>query len=196
MSPQTFVFFGRSGSGKGTQARLLIEHLKSTDPKRAVLSIETGQLIREFMSQGSYTSKLTSETISEGGLLPAFLPIWIWTEYLIKNFTGEEHLVLDGISRRGHEALVFDSALKFYGREHPFIIHIDVSRAEAKRRLMARRRADDTERDIDRRLDWYESNVEAVLEFFRKKPEYTFLNINGEQSTEKVSQDIISAVGL
>ena len=196
MSPETFIFFGRSGSGKGTQADLLGEYLKKKDPGRNVLHIETGRRIREFLEEKSHTSELTSAVVKNGGLLPAFLPIWVWTEYLIKNFTGNEHLILDGLSRRGSEAPVFDSALSFYGIKHPFIVSINVSREWARDRLLARGRADDTAMDIERRLDWYENNVVPAIEFFRSKPEYRFVEINGEQPIEKVQGDILKGTGL
>ena len=74
--PQTYIFFGRSGSGKGTQAELLIKYLQ--EQKREVLYIETGRVFREFMEQDSYSARLTREMLSGGGLLPVFLPVWIW----------------------------------------------------------------------------------------------------------------------
>ena len=195
MSPETFIFFGRSGSGKGTQANLLTEYLLKRDPGRKVLHIETGKRIREFLEEKTHTSELTSAIVKNGGLLPAFLPIWVWTEYLIRNFTGAEHLILDGLSRRPSEAPVFDSALSFYGITHPFVVLINVSREWAKDRLLSRKRADDTLVDIERRLDWYENNVVPAIEFFRSKPEYRFIEINGEQSIEKVHQDILGGIG-
>ena len=196
MSPETFIFFGRSGSGKGTQADLLISYLQKKDPERKVIHIETGKQIREFLAENTYTSKLTQNIVKNGGLLPAFLPIWVWTEYLIRNFSGNEHLVLDGLSRRASEAPVLDSALSFYGIKHPFIILLNISREWSKERLLNRGRSDDTVTDIERRLDWYDNNVLPSIEFFRTKPEYTFIEVNGEQSIEKTHSDILKITGL
>ncbi len=50
--------------------------------------------------------------------------------------------------------------------------------------------------DIERRLDWYDNNVLPAIEFFRTKPEYTFIEINGEQSIEKTHSDILKITGL
>ncbi|MEK7180536.1 MAG: nucleoside monophosphate kinase [Patescibacteria group bacterium] len=196
MLPETFIFFGRSGSGKGTQADLLISYLQKRDPKRKVIHIETGKRIREFLTENTYTSKLTKEVVKSGGLLPAFLPIWVWTEYLIRNFSGNEHLVLDGLSRRASEAPVLDSALSFYDIKHPFIILLNVSREWSRERLLNRGRGDDTEADIKQRLDWYDNNVLPAIEFFRTKPEYIFVEINAEQPIEKVHSDILAEAHL
>ena len=87
MLPQTFIFFGRSGSGKGTQVRLLIDYLKKEDPTREALYLETGQQIREFSEKKGYTNTLIQSVLEEGELLPGFLPIWMWTNFLVKHFT-------------------------------------------------------------------------------------------------------------
>jgi adenylate kinase len=196
MSPKTFIFFGRSGSGKGTQAHLLIDYLKEKNPEITSLYFETGQQIRKFSEKKGYTNTLIQGILDKGELLPGFLPIWMWTDFLVTHFTGKEHLVFDGLSRRLNEAPVLDSALKFYGREKAYVILIDVSRDWAFKHLKTRGREDDTDEDINRRLDWYESDVEKALGFFREKPEYKFVDINGEQEIEKVHQDIVSSLEL
>ena len=76
MNPQAFVFFGRSGCGKGTQAKLLSDFLKSQG--KEVIYTETGSQFREFMKSESYSSRLVGEILKEGALIPVFLPIWIW----------------------------------------------------------------------------------------------------------------------
>ncbi|MEK7152270.1 MAG: nucleoside monophosphate kinase [Patescibacteria group bacterium] len=188
--PKTFIFFGRSGSGKGTQARLLLKHLQeSTD--RKVLYIETGSQFREFMTGSGFTNKLTKETIERGELLPEFLPIWTWADYLIKNFTGEEHLILDGLARHLDESYVLDSALRFYKRERPFVLHLDVPREYAFALMKGRGRKDDTDTYINNRLDWFEKEVVPALDYFKQNPNYTFIEIPGKQDIEDVHQEII-----
>ncbi len=196
MKQKTIVFFGRSGSGKGTQAQLLTDYIRNNDPeKREVLYIETGERFREFVSSSeTLTAKLTGEVMDMGGLMPEFIPIWIWTDYLVQNYTGTEHLVLDGLSRRADEAPIFDSALRFYRRENSQVIFLNTSREWSIERLLARGRADDTEEDIHRRLDWFEENTMPALNYFKSHVGYDFIEIDGEQSIEKVHADIISKV--
>src|SRR3989338_9488598 len=129
MKPKAFLIFGRSGSGKGTQANLLKEYLEK-ETKKKVLYIETGERFREFKNGDSLSSRLAKDIIEHGRLMPEFLPIWIWADFLVKNFTGEEYIITDGLSRRADEAPVLDSAMKFYGIE-PFVICINVSREKA-----------------------------------------------------------------
>jgi adenylate kinase len=152
MTPKTFIFFGPSGAGKGTQAKILIDYLKKVDPEKKTLYIETGQRFREFITEASFTATQTNEIIEKGGLLPEFLPIWIWSEYFVKHVSGDEHMILDGLSRRAHEAPILNSAMKFYKREKPFVIYIQVSRDWARERLLERDRGDDKIDQIEK--DW------------------------------------------
>lgn len=194
MRSQTIILFGRSGSGKGTQAELLLKFIKDHDPVKKTLYIETGQKFREFIKLDNHTAKLTREIVEGGKLMPEFMPIWIWTNFLIENFNGDEHLVLDGLSRRPYEAPILDSALKFYKREYPTIVSINVSREWAMERLLSRGRDDDNEDDIKKRVEWYDTSVVQAVEYFRNNGRYTVLDINGEQSIEAVHRDIIGAI--
>ena len=195
MNPQTYIFFGPSGAGKGTQAKLLIDKLKEKD-SREVLYIETGQKFREFSTEASFTAKRAKEVMSSGGLLPEFLPIWIWTESLIKHVSGDEHMILDGLSRRVHEAPILDSAMKFYKRESPIILALDVTREWAKDKMMGRGRMDDNENEVEKRIAWYYENVLPAMEFFKNDPYYRFISINGEQTIEDVHKEILEKIGL
>ncbi|MFA6273362.1 MAG: nucleoside monophosphate kinase [Candidatus Paceibacterota bacterium] len=194
MSPQTFIFYGRSGCGKGTQADLLIKHLEKIDPNHKVLYAETGNLLRTFAARDGYSNKLVGNVLETGGLLPEFMSIFVWSQFLTENLTNNEHLVFDGVCRRPLEAPVFDSALVFYKREKPIVILIEVSRDWAKARLLARHRSDDDLSEVERRLAWYETDVIPTLKFFENNPNYRFLKINGEQTIEKVHQEIIEKI--
>ena len=197
MSSQfTFIIFGPSGSGKGTQAHLLIDLLKKIDSERKVMYIETGQRFREFADSGSYTATLVKGVMSTGALLPEFLPIWMWTEILVHDFAGNENIIFEGVSRREHEAPILDSAMRFYKRENPYVISINVSKEWATQRLNARGRYDDTPADIIERLNWYDKNVIPAIDFFKNDPYYKILEINGEQSIEDVHKEIVQKLGI
>lgn len=193
MDKQTFIFFGPSGCGKGTQARMLIEKLKERDRATKVLYIETGQKFRDFTTESSFTAHETKRIIDEGGLLPEFLPIWIWTEYFVRHVSGNEHIVLDGLSRRAHEAPILDSAMKFYGRKNPVVISIELSDEVASERLRNRGRSDDNKIDIEARLKWYKENVVPAINYFRDNPNYKFISIDGSGAIEDVHKQILQA---
>ena len=194
MNSRAFLFFGRSGCGKGTQAKLLADVLKSKG--REVIYTETGSKFREFLNTDNYSGKLVGDILKEGKLIPVFLPIWIWTDIFVKNFTGEQDLVLDGLCRRYEESVALDSAFDFYKIEKPNIVLMNVSKEWSYTRMIERKRADDTPEKIQNRLDWYEKDVIPSIEYFRNKPCCNFIEINGEQSIENVHKDIIKALGF
>ena len=196
MDNKTFLFFGRSGAGKATQAKLLISHLEKVDSEKKVLYVETGQGLRNLAAQDYYLSSLVNEKLEAGGLFQEFLPIWIWTDFLIKNYTGNEHLVLDGCSRRLNEAPVVDGALDFIDCKKRYVIHINVSNEWSKQRLLERGRSDDDEKEIEARLAWYDTNVMPVVENFKNNEKYTFIDVNGEQTIEEVQQELLKKIQL
>ena len=192
---KNFIFIGRSGCGKGTQAELLTDYLKR-ETGISVFYVENGQKFRDFLERkDNPTSQISQKIYKEGGLQPEFLSVYMWTDQLIEKFDNKTHLVIDGAPRRLPEASILDSAFRFYGRENLYVLHIDIGRAEAEERLLARGRSDDKSReDISKRLDWFDTDVVPVLDFFKNNSRYKFLKIDGERSIEDIHKDIIQQI--
>ena len=196
MQPQTFIFFGPSGSGKGKQVELLMEVLKTKDPAKNIIYVETGEKFREFIQENSFSANEVKKLLDNGELAPEFMPIYLWTRSLIENFSGEECLIFDGTPRKIKEAEILDSALKFYKRENPIIISLEVSDKIVIERMLKRGRTDDNENDIKNRLDFYHKDVVPAINYFKNNPYYKFIAVNGERSIEEVHQDLVEKVGL
>lgn len=191
-----YIFIGRSGCGKGTQAEVLMNELKANGQlgENRLFYIETGDKFREFIKGTNYSNRLSQTVMSLGRRQPDFLAIWNWAHILIENLIGNEWLVFDGTPRSLIEAKVLDTAFNFYGYNQKHIFYIDVSREETKKRLLARGRADDTSADIDKRLDWFDNDVLPAVEYYEQNQEYFFHRLNGEQEVEKVSQDLLASL--
>ncbi len=191
MTPQTFIFIGRSGCGKGTQAKLIQDYLKKFDASRDILYIQTGAEFREFIKGNTVTQKLSKEMYDKGMFQPEFLAIHMWTSVLVSKYTAGEHLILDGMPRKYHEAGVLDSVWPFYKMRPPHVIYIDITHDESKKRLLARKRFDDNDKEIEERLSWFESEVVPTLDFFKSNPDYDYVVVNGMQPAEEVHKEII-----
>ena len=194
MNPQTFVFIGRSGCGKGTQADLLQKFLKEKDINREIFYLETGHRFRDFISKPGYSNNLAKSIQENGGLQPSFLAVWIWSDILIKDLQQDQHLVIDGTPRKLGEAIIFNEAMKFYSRK-PNIVYMNVSRKWSEERLAERHRSDDDLSAVKRRLDWFDSDVLPAIEYFKTNPDVNFLDIDGEKSIDDIHADIVSKLG-
>jgi adenylate kinase len=196
MVPQTFIFIGRSGCGKGTQSELLHKYLDEHDKEEhLIFYLETGARFRAFIEQDNFTSKLSKKVSERGDRQPDFLAVWMWSNIVVENFTNNEHLIIDGTPRSVAEAKVLDSALKFYDRATSVVVYLNVSHDWSLSHLERRGRADDIDpKEIEKRLAWFEKDVVPALEYLRTNPDYKFVEVNGEQGKEKVHYDIIEKV--
>ncbi len=195
MSPKTFILIGRSGCGKGTQAQLLDAYIRENDKDtRRIFHLETGTKFREFIKGDSLSQKRSREYYEKDLLQPAFLAVHLWSHILIEEMTGEEHLFIDGTPRTLAECDALDSAMKFYERENPVVVYLNVSRDWSRERLVGRKRMDDDAESVERRLNWYEESVVPVIEKLKNNPFYKFIEINGEQTVEEVHAEIVSKI--
>ncbi len=194
-----FIFFGRSGSGKGTQAEFLKKYLEEKYGANSVLYVYTGAKLRELVDQKEFlTARLVDEKVMKAGAkAPDFLAVWAWGERLVKEMDEKKHLIVDGSPRTIMEAKMLDEAFLFYGRKKIFPLLIDVSREEAARRMKKRGRADDTDEQIKSRLAYYEEYVLPAVEYYGKESKNKLIRIDGNPlDRELIHQNILKAAGL
>ena len=196
MKPQAFIFIGRSGCGKGTQVQLLMDVLAKKDPSVGSLYVQTGQVFRDFIQGEAETQKLSKEIYDAGGLQPEFLAVNMWVKVLIEKYKGNQHIIFDGTPRKLHEAGALHSCFEFYGFDKPWVVNIEISDGESMKRLLSRKRFDDNEEDIKKRLAWYETDVEPTLSYYDGNPKYNYIKIFGEKSVEEIHADIVKKLGL
>ena len=208
--PLTIIFLGKSGAGKGTQAHYL-------EQDRSFHIIGMGDLLRAFTRRKNVVAERIEKLISSGRLAPSWFVKYLWTNELM-HIEPETNLVFDGSCRLMEEALMLDEVLDWFGRTPPKVLLLDISDAEATRRLLTRRqceackkiylgdsleaksgvcpcggklvkRHDDQPDMIRNRLAYFQADVMPVVEHYKKKGWLTI--INGEQAPEKVHEDIL-----
>ena len=181
----TLVVLGRSGSGKGTQAHFIMGRLK----KAGVFHLETGKFLRDLMTRKNVTTELARTRIMERGeLFPWWFPIFLWMREVIEHGNANRHIVGDGTPRRLAEAHLIDEIMAWHGRPLSICVYVDVSRAESRRRLLARGRADDTPAAIENRLDYFPRDVVPVLRYYRRQGR--LVRVNGQQAPALVAKEI------
>ena len=191
--PEAYIFIGRSGSGKGTQAELLMKYIAEKN-KSKILHVETGAFFREFIKKSLYTEVLARGVVESGGLMPEAIAIHMWVDYLVENFTGKEDLVFDGAPRKLMEAELLDGVLDFYKIKKYKVIHINTSSKWCTEKLLARARKDDTKEGIANRMRWYDTEVMQSIKFFETNENSDFVDVNGEQTIEEVNKELMQKV--
>lgn len=181
---------GRPGCGKGTQIDRIIE---KTDWK----PLQTGELLRKRAKKDDFLGNEIEEIMMEGELIPTSLVLHFWMPELIdiKKKSSEEGIIFDGNPRKLIEARLLEEIFEMFDWLEDFQpVHIDISPEEAKRRLLDRGRADDSKEEIEKRLEWFETEVVPVLDYYRDKG--NLIRIDGEQTRDEVQQDIFQALNL
>lgn len=184
-----YLFYGKSGCGKGTQAQIIKNKLESQG--RSVVYVETGKLFRTFSdARTGFMADHVRSVINAGKLMPSFFPVYLWSKELVEYYTGVEDIILDGVARRKEEAHIVDSALDFLEIDQRFLISINVSDDWVFDRMRERGRADDTNDGIQQRLSWFIKDVVPVINYFAQNEKYTTISVDGEQTIEQVASDI------
>ena len=160
----TLVLLGRSGCGKGTQAKFIARRLR----KEGVRHLETGRFLRSFIKKNNVTAKVGRELMGQGKLFPSWLAAYTWLKELIERGHANKHLVYDGAPRRIWEAELIDEVMRWHGRSLPICIYIDVSPEVATKRLLGRGRKDDTYSKIRNRLKFFSKDVLPTINYYKK----------------------------
>lgn len=191
---KAYIFIGQSGSGKGTQAKLLEEKLRAKHSD--ILHLETGNIFRSFIQTDSYTARKTKHLMEEGLLPPPFIGVHVWSHELINQYCEQDVVILDGAPRVSDEVPILLSAVKFYEWETT-VVFIDVSDTWADERLRGRGRADDTD-DKERmaRLAWFHKNVMPGVGLLKQSPDVNVISVNGERTIDAIHEDICEQLSI
>jgi len=185
--PINLIFFGRSGSGKGTQAELLDKHLGNT------LHVSTGDLMRDLAKHDTDAGVKLKGVLDKGGLPFDQMATTLWMHEISYKLKKDQGLLCDGFPRRLNEAENLYDFLSWLERiDNTKALVIEISREEAMRRLLLRARYDDDKDAISKRLDWYEDRVVPAINFFKDKR--LVVEINGEQTIEEVFNEILEKI--
>ena len=192
--PLVFLLMGRSGCGKGTQAKLLIKHLRDNNLGET-LYVYTGEKLRNFAEkEETLAARMSKIKMKAGDLLPSFLAVWLWSGSLIEGVREDNNVIMDGSPRTLLEAMMVDDAMEFYNRNNVIPIFLETSEEWSTQRLLGRGRSDDSLKSIKERLAYFEESVVPVIDYYNGKSKYKLARINGEQSVENVHREILEKV--
>ncbi len=203
------LFFGPPGSGKGTQVDMLAKKLK-------LPVISTGEILRQEVERNTELGRKAKPIMAAGDLVPDKL-LEAMVSQILKNKDAAKGVIFDGYPRTWKQ---LDFLISKFNNDNVYAFLIDVSDKEVIARLGGRRacdcgavyhmkynppkndercdlcnkklfiRSDDRKDVILERLKIYKKEINPLLNYWREKGK--LIEINGEQSIDKVQSDIIA----
>lgn len=181
------IFYGAEGSGKSTQAKLLAEKLK-------LPYLGSGDLVREYAAKDKgHLGEICRRALNRGHYVADSEMFVLWKARL-KAPDVAGGFIIDGFPRNHTQALFLTEKLNKYGKKVNHVFYLEISEAEAVKRLLKRGRKNpdgslnDTEEKIKSRLKFYQEQEADVLNFYQE--EGLLRRINGEQTIEAIFRDI------
>jgi len=157
------VLLGAPGSGKGTQATRLREHLQ-------VPHISTGELLRAAVKAGTPLGLQAKAVMESGSLVSDEIVLGMLEERLTAGDTGNG-FILDGYPRNLAQANALDALLKKLAQPVDIAVQLDVDTELLIGRLAGRAqaegRADDSPEAVRNRLTVYNDATAPVVDFYR-----------------------------
>ena len=184
------VLLGPPGSGKGTQAALLVKQL-------GVPHISTGALLRNAAKRGTELGLKAKALTDKGELVPDEVISDMIEERLSRDDVASG-FILDGYPRNLAQAESLDKLLKRLDQPVDEAILIDLDPERIIKRIAKRAkeegRADDTEETVRNRLQVYAEQTEPVADYYAKRGLLT--KVLGEGDVNDIFQRILSILNL
>lgn len=196
------VLIGAPGSGKGTQAKILMA-------EKGVPQISTGDILRQAVEERTRFGQKAKAIIEAGEFVPDDIMLGIISERLAQPDTAEG-FILDGFPRTLQQAHDLEELLDQLGTPLDCAVLLDVDLEQLMKRLTGRRtcsstgkllniyyspqaeideclksggeliqREDDNEETIGHRLEVYHERTEPLIDFYRQRGRLTTVNADG-----------------
>ncbi len=160
------ILFGPPGSGKGTQAALLVE-------RYGLEHVSTGDLFRREIGNGSSLGKQAQQYISRGELVPDEVTIGMLRQK-VEAHPEAEGFIFDGFPRTVAQAEALDRLLDEEGTAVHLLLSLEVDDEEIVKRIKGRAvvsgRPDDADEGVIRhRIAVYKKETAPVFEYYEQR---------------------------
>lgn len=187
------ILFGGPGSGKGTQAAILVAHFN-------IPHISTGDILRAERAVGTPLGKKAQAYMDRGELVPDQVIVDMVANRLQQPDTAAGWL-LDGFPRNLSQAQAFESMLVNIGQAYDYLLFLDVpaeilqERAlnRAKEAASGQQRSDDTPETILKRVQVYEQETLPMIRQYMSHAK--FVHVDGTRSIPEVTAAIKARIG-
>lgn len=179
------ILIGGPGAGKGTQAQKIQHTL-------GIPHISTGEMLRDEVARGSELGNEVKETMKRGGLVSDATMLKL-VENRLNNPDCKRGFILDGFPRTLNQAKGLQAILERRGNTSLKVLLLNISDHEMTKRLLSRKRADDTEQTIENRIQKFHRETADTIAYYQERG--NLVRINGEQNIHEVAAAIAKALG-
>lgn len=184
------VLLGAPGSGKGTQAVRLKDHLR-------VPHISTGDLLRAEVAAGTPLGLQAKEVMARGDLVSDEILLGMLEDRLSRADVAEG-FILDGYPRNLAQADALGQLLSRLGQPFDHAVQLEVDTERLVQRLAGRAqaegRADDNPESVRNRLNVYNEVTAPVIDYYRQRGMLKV--VHGEGSMDEVFTRIIETISV
>jgi adenylate kinase len=178
------VLFGPPGSGKGTQAKLLVE-------SRGMVQLSTGDMLRSAIAQGTELGRKVAPIMRAGGLVPDEIVIALIEEAMPEAERAGGG-VFDGFPRTVAQAEALDALLNRCSRPIAKVVRLVVDEQVLMDRITERfrneGRPDDNPDTFAVRLSAYNAQTAPLLPYYRAQGK--LVEVDGMGSIPEVAAEI------
>ncbi len=183
------ILFGPPGSGKGTQAALLLK-------KYDLLHISTGDLFRYELGNNTELGELARSYMDKGELVPDEVVIGMLRNKVAAN-PDVKGYIFDGFPRTIAQSIALDALMTEMNQQVSVLLALAVNDEELVSRLLNRGktsgRADDIDESIIRnRIVVYKNETTPVYDYYAKYDKS--FEIDGVGSVEEIFGRLCSKI--
>ncbi len=182
------ILFGPPGSGKGTQAKVLVE-------KRGMIQLSTGDMLRAAIAAGTELGKRVAPIMASGGLVTDEIVIALIEERMDE----AEHAggaIFDGFPRTVAQAQALDAMLAGRSRSIARVVRLVVDEAallaRISKRFEAEGRPDDNPESFKVRLAAYNAQTAPLLPYYDAQRKV--VEVDGMRPVAEVESAIAQAI--
>jgi len=184
------ILLGPPGSGKGTQAQLLVQ-------RYGIVQLSTGEMLRAAVAAGTPVGLKAKEIMASGALVPDEVVVGIISDR-IDQPDARNGFILDGFPRTVPQAEALDDLLKQKHLKLDAVIELRVNesallhRVETRVAQMRERgeevRLDDTPEVLTKRLANYRNQTEPLIHYYSERRKLS--TIDGMMAIDEVTRAI------
>jgi adenylate kinase len=183
------VLVGPPGAGKGTQAGRIVDRFGGAH-------VATGDILRSNAERGTELGRAASRYMDQGDLVPDDVMIDMVLER-VGEADCADGFVLDGFPRTVPQAEALERRLGELGRPLDAVVALEVGEDELRDRLADRaeeedRAEDDDEEAIRRRLELFEQETAALVDFYAGRG--LLVRVEAEGDPDEVAERIAAAI--